>query len=143
MHQHVEMTKGGLWRELLLVSRLAQHGHQPAQLRHGAPTCRLDREQRFAGLFRLPVQCLPSRACLQHHQADAVRHDVVQLTGDSRALVGDGGLDLLLLLGLQLGRAGLEAVPTQSTAAQRLAKGPRDRIEHPLSGRLIEAAWQR
>ena len=69
--------------------------------------------------------------------------DVVELARDAGSLVCDCRLDLDLLLGLQLGRASLQAVAAQHAAAERLTKRPGDRIEDPFSGGLVEAAWQR
>jgi len=33
-YQQAEVTEAGLWRQLVVISRLTQHGNQPAQLRH-------------------------------------------------------------------------------------------------------------
>ena len=84
---------------------------------------------------------MPHRADLQHHDADRVGDDVVQLARDPRALLGDRdpGRGLALALGVRralLGRLGLRGAP-----AQREAGEPGDheqgRAEDQVAGRVV------
>ena len=76
-------------------------------------------------------QLVPDRADLQHHHADGVGDDVVQLARDPRALLGDrdarGRLPLPLgVRGALLGRLGLLGPLAQGEAGE-----PADREQRP------------
>ena len=53
------------------------------------PACST-RPERVAVLVQRVRQLVPDRADLEHHDADGVRDDVVELARDARALLGDG-----------------------------------------------------
>ena len=88
----VEAAEPGLRRELGTVVVLAAHrAEQPAHLAER----RSGRSARRRAARRRPRrsarrQPVPDGADLQHHDADRVGDDVVQLAGDPGALLGDG-----------------------------------------------------
>ena len=82
-------------------------------------------------LERLPVlrersrELVPDGADLEHHHADGVGDDVVQLARDPRALLGDGDAGRRLALALGLGRALLRRLGLLGPLAQREARRAR------------------
>ena len=66
------------------------------RLVQGLTTHLFDKQQRLCGPSGIQGEVLPRRSCMQDHHADAVRHDVVQLAGDSLPLLGDRGEHMLL-----------------------------------------------
>ena len=95
------------------------------------------RERRAARLLdvleRLPVRCervgepVPDRSDLEHHHADGVGDDVVQLAGDPCALLGDRDAARGVPLALGLYRAHLRRFGLLGALAQREAGEPADR----------------
>ena len=87
------------------------------------------------GLRRLRArrQVAPRRARLDHHDADGVGDDVVQLAGDARPFLGDtfAGEEVAFALG-PLGPVG-EGLDVQTAPAQVVAEHERRR-EHPERG---------
>ena len=82
-----------------------------AELGDGLLTGVLDGAQRLARGLRVAVEQVLGGAGLDHHDADAVRDDVVQLAGDPGALRGDGVPDPRLLV------LGQPARPSSDSAA--------------------------
>ena len=74
-------------------------------------------------------QPVPDGAGLQHHHADRVGDDVVQLAGDPGALLGDGDARRHLALALGLARALLRRLGLHGPLALREAAEPGER-EH-------------
>ena len=84
---------------------------------------------------------MPDRADLEHHHADRVGDDVVELARDPRALLGDGdaGRRLALALGVRrafLGRLGLLGPLAQGEAGEP-ADREQERDEDELARRVI------
>ena len=81
---------------------------------------------------------MPDGADLEHHHADGVGDDVVELARDPRALLGDGDARRRLALPLGLGRARLGRLGLLGPLAQREAGEPddreQDRDEDELAG---------
>ena len=94
-------------RELELVAVAAHRAEQAAHLRQRCASGPLDVLERVAVVRELVGQPVPHGADLEHHHADRVRDDVVQLAGDPRALLGDGEARRRLALALRLRRARL------------------------------------
>ena len=84
---------------------------------------------------------MPDGADLQHHHADGVGDDVVQLAGDPRALLGDRDPRRRLALPLGLGGAQLRRLGLLGPLAQGEAGEPgdreQDRDEDELAGRVV------
>jgi hypothetical protein len=79
------LAGGQIW----LVVEPAQHPQQAPQLGERLAAGRLDGVEGLTGLVGLQREHPPAAARLDHHHADAVRDDVVQLTRDPRALLGE------------------------------------------------------
>ncbi len=83
-------------------------------------------------------QLVPDRADLEHHHADRVGDDVVQLACDPRALLGDRDACGRLALPFGLGRADLGRLGLLGALAQGKACGPAmrevDRDQDELGG---------
>lgn len=97
----------GCEREILV---LPQHAEQPPHLGQCLSSCPLDRQQRLACGLAALAEGHPLRACLDNHDRDAVRHDVMELTRDSRPLLRDREPRCLLVLPLKSVGSQLETV---------------------------------
>jgi hypothetical protein len=98
--QVTQTAQPGLRRERGLDVALAQQSEQPAQLGHGLPTAQFNRLERLRGGPQARRQD-PALGCgLHDDDAQAVRDDVVQFTGDSGplGLDGTGGPGFLVTL---------------------------------------------
>ena len=69
----------------------------------------LDGVEGLPRLGRVRLERVSRAARLQHDDADRVRHDVVELAGDARALLRDGRARLLLALDDELALAAAPA----------------------------------
>ena len=87
----------------------------------------LDALQRLAVVGELVRELVPHGADLEHHHADGVGDDVVQLARDPRPLLGDGDAGGRVPLPLGLGRAPLGRLGLLGPLAQREAREPGDR----------------
>ena len=76
----------------------AEDAEQPPQLQHRLARSLLDRLQRLPRPLGIAVEHAFGGAGLESDHADGVGDDVVQLTRDSRALLGDRGLRLAFQL---------------------------------------------
>ena len=89
-HQRVEAVEPGLGRQLEpSPSRRITASSRRISVRAARPACSTPL-QRVAVLGAGVGELVPDGADLQHHHADGVRDDVVQLPRDPRALIGDG-----------------------------------------------------
>ena len=97
--QQVEVGDPRLGREAIRGFGLAQDPEQPAHVgQRGAPGL-LDTLHRFAGPIGAgPVEHLVGSLGLDNHDADIVRHDVVQLAGDASALGSHRGRGAVVAL---------------------------------------------
>jgi len=98
----------------------------------------LHRRQRAAGALGGLRQQLLGRADLDHHDADRVGDDVVQLPRDPGPLGRHRRMNPGLLLGLEPRRAPLQLGGAQPALAQRPAQQPRtpehDGYVHEIAG---------
>ena len=85
-----------------------------------------DVPERVAVLRELVGQPVPHRADLEHHDADRVRDDVVQLACDPRALLGDRDAGGRLAFAFGLVRPRLGGFGLRGSLAQREADEPAD-----------------
>ena len=103
------------------------------------PACSTARE-RVAVLAERVGQPVPHGADLEHHHADGVGDDVVQLAGDARALLGDGDAGGGGALPLGLGRPRLRRFGLLRSLAHRKSGEPAEteqqRDEYQLAGRV-------
>ena len=138
LEQGVEPVEPGLRRQLEALAVVAHRAEQPAHLGERRAAGLLDAAERLAVLLQRLGKVVPDGADLQHHHADRVGHDVVELARDARALLGDGDArrDLALALGARgalLGGLGLRGALAQGdsrrarrsrTATGRKMKSP-------------------
>ncbi len=98
LDQRVELREAGLRPECGFGVGAAQQAEHATKLAERlAPRAR-DRDESLARTVGIVLQQRLARLGLYHHRADAVRHDVVQLTRQPGALVGDRrALSCLLL----------------------------------------------
>jgi hypothetical protein len=78
-------------RVILTALRRGQQAEQVTQFGHRIPPGGLDGSQRRRGIVGIRDQHLAGGASLDHHQADAVADNVVQLPGDPGPLGLDSG----------------------------------------------------
>ena len=127
VQQRLDPVEAGLGRQVDPFAVLAQRAEQVAHLRERRAARLLD------VLERLTVRCarvgepVPDGAHLEHHHADGVGDDVVQLAGDPRALFGDSDAARGVPLALGLRRAALRRLGLLGSLAQREAREPADR----------------
>ena len=126
VQQRVEAVETGLRNELDLVLVAPHCGKETAHLGERGPAGPLDAPERVAVVGPRVGKLVPDGAHLQHHHADGVGDDVVELAGDPSALLrhGDAGRYLALALrpdSADLGRLGL-------LGALRAARSPRSRL---------------
>lgn len=81
--QLAELRQTRLGREGQRPAVLAQDTQQPPHLGDGLTAALLDRQQRLAHAAGLALEHLARGAGLEHHQADVVGDDVVELSGDA------------------------------------------------------------
>ena len=80
LDQPGQVRQAGRRGRRLLGPQQAEH---PVQVVQGPPAGRLDGQQRVTRALRVAVEHRSGRTGLQHHQAHAVSHNVVQLAGDA------------------------------------------------------------
>jgi hypothetical protein len=105
--QLVDASQARLWSKGQLRVVLTQHSEQAAHLGQRLLPGALNLIERPAGLNGAGGQFAPAAARLQHHDADGVRDDVMQLPRDSRALLRNGLARLGVALALQFYRSSL------------------------------------
>src|SRR5207247_1542414 len=88
------------------------------------PARLLDHEQRLPLLRLIGSEQSPCRRRLHGHHADAVSDDVMQLAGDTRALVRDGRVRTLLPLAFGLSGTLLRLRGLPELATDREPDGP-------------------
>ena len=101
-HELLEVLEARLRRERRRLLRPAQNADEAAHLGERLPAGLLDHLERLALLLLLGPQQPANGRGLDGHDADAVPDDVVQLTGEPRALLGDRLARPLLALPLEL-----------------------------------------
>ena len=127
VQQRVEAVEARLGHELDLVLLAAHGGQQAAHLGERRPAGPLDAPERVAVLGQRVGKLVPDRAHLEHHHADRVGDDVVELAGDPRALLGHRDARRRLALPLRPDRADLGRLGLLGALAQREARDPGDR----------------
>ena len=130
LEQRVEPAEAGLGRELELVVVAAQRPEQEAHLGERGAAGLLDAAQRIRLLAERRGKLVPDSADLEHHHADRVGDDVVELAGDPRALLRDGDARSRLAIPLGLCRTCLGSLGLLGPLAQREARQPSDREHH-------------
>ena len=108
-----------------LLVLAAHRAEQAAHLGERGAAGPLDALQRLAVLGLRLGELVPDRADLEHHHADGVGDDVVELAGDARALLGDGDARRGVPLALGLCRALLGGLGLLGALAQREARRAR------------------
>ena len=136
--ERVEALEARL-RGQLGVRALTAHGaEEPSHLGEGRAARLLDAAQRVLLLGELPGQLVPDGAHLEHHHADRVGDDVVQLACDPRPLLGDGHAGCRFALPLRLARAHLRGLGLLDPRLEREPRQPADpeqeRDEDDLAG---------
>ena len=126
VEQRAQVVEPRLRAELHAVAVAAHRAKEVAHLRERGAAGPLDALERFAVVRVLLGKVVPDGADLQHHHAEGVSHDVVELAGDVRALLGHrnagGGVALPFCLGGPLlGRHGL-----RGAFLQRESREPAD-----------------
>jgi len=120
LHELAEATQAGLGGQDGLLVELAQHPQQTPQLGERLTAGRLDRVEGLAGLVGVQGQHPPAAPRLDHHHADPVRDDVVQLTRDPRAFLGDRGAGPFLPVKLEL--VGSRLLPSGPALSRQLCR---------------------
>ena len=92
---------------------------EPAHLGERRAPGLLDAPERLAVLGERVGELVPDGADLEHHHADRVGDDVVELARDPRALLRDGDARRRLALALGLDRALLRRLGLLGALAQR------------------------
>ena len=139
VQQRVEAVEAGLRPELHFVPVVSHRGQEASHLGERRAAGALDAPERFAVLVERVGELVPDGADLEHHHADGVRDDVVELACDPRALLRDrdAGRCLALALGLDralLRRLGLLGALTQGVAGEPGHHEP-ERDEDEVAGR--------
>ena len=139
LQQRVEAVEARLGRELDVVAVAAHRAEQAAHLGERRAAGLLDAVERIRVLGERLGKLVPDGADLEHHHADGVGDDVVELARDPRALLGDGDARRRLALPLGLRRACLRGLGLLGALAQGEAGEPADREqerdEDELAGR--------
>ena len=120
-------SRPGLRGELDVLAVGAHRAEQAAHLGQRRAAGLLDAPQRVAVLRERLGEPVPDGADLEHHHADRVGDDVVELACDPRALLGDGDARRRLALPLGLRGAQPPPPPPLGPLAQREAGQPGDR----------------
>jgi hypothetical protein len=125
-------------------SPVAAHGgQQAAHLAQGRAAGLLDPLERLAVLGEGIGELVPDGADLEHHHADGVGDDVVELARDPRPLLGHRDAGRRVPVPLGLGRAHLGRIGLRGALAHREARQPADpeqqRDEDQLAGRVCGA----
>ena len=126
VEQRVEAVEAGLRQELGLVPFAAHGGQETAHLGERGPAGSLDALERIAVLGRRIGEVVPDGADLEHHHADGVGDDVVELAGDPRALLCHRDACCRLTLALGVGRAFFRRFRLLRTFTQGVARDPGD-----------------
>ena len=140
VEQRVEAVEAGLGHELGFVPFAAHGGEETAHLGERCPAGPLDASERIAVLGHRVGELVPDGADLEHHHADGVGDDVVELAGDPRALLCHRDACGRLALALGLGGALFRRFGLLGTLTQGVARDPGD---HEPEGNEDEVAdWR-
>jgi hypothetical protein len=90
LEERVETVEAWLWHERDLVTVVAHRPEETTHLGERSATGPLDASQSLAVVGELFGELVPDSPDLEHHHADRVRHDVVELARDPRPLLGHG-----------------------------------------------------
>ena len=141
VEQRVEPIEARLGDELGLVAFAAHGREQAPHLGKCGPARLLDSSERLAVLRQRIGELVPDGAHLEHHHADGVGDDVVELAGDPRTLLGHGDACRRLALALGLDRAGLGrlglALPFAESEAGEPGDAEQERDEDELAVRCL------
>ena len=129
LQQRVEAAEAGLRSQLHVLGPLAHGAEEAAHLAERVAAGLLDARERLPVPLQLGRQLVPHGPDLEHHDADGVRDDVVQLAGDPRALLRDGDTGRRLALPLRVIGTRLRHLGVHGALAQGQATEPRDREE--------------
>ena len=120
VQQRVEAVEAGLGHELDLVALAAHGAEETPHLGERRAPGPLDALERLAVLGERIGELVPDGADLEHHHADRVGDDVVELARDARALLGHR--DACGRLALALGLAARSSAASACSARSRSAK---------------------
>jgi hypothetical protein len=129
LDQGVEALEAGLGRQIRVLT-VVHRAEEPAHLRERRPARLLDVLERVAVRRQLSGEVVPDGADLEHHHADGVGDDVVELARDPRALLGHGEAGGRLALPFCLARPLLRLLGLSGPLAQREAREPPDSEQH-------------
>ena len=141
LDQVAEAGQAGRRLPLGLVVVGPEDADQPAEFGQRRPPGGLDLDECVPGRGPFLPEREPLGAGLQHHQAQGVADDVVQLAGDPRPLAGHRQAGVLRALPLQLVREHGEFRGLPSPAAHEAARQPRgdgQRAHHDEVLRLVD-----
>ena len=105
VQQCVEAVEAGLRHELHFLPFASHRGQEASHLGERRAAGPLHAPERFAVLGERVGELVPDGADLEHHHADGVGDDVVELARDPRALLRDRDARRCLTLALGLDRA--------------------------------------
>ena len=127
LQQRVKAVEPRLRSELDAFPVFPHRVQQVTHLRQGGASRLLDAYQRLAILGQRGWELVPDGSDLEHHHADGVGDDVVQLTRDPGPFLGhcDPGRGVALPLGL--GRPRLRCLGLHGTLAYGETRDPADR----------------
>jgi hypothetical protein len=120
--QRVEPVDTRMGREFEAIAVAAHRPEQAAHLGKGSAAGLLDASKGIPVLREHIRELVPNGADLEHHDADGVSDDVVELARDPRPLLGDRDARRCLPLLLGLGRAYFGRLGLLGPLAQRVAR---------------------
>ena len=135
------LSRPGWGASSSVLAVAAHRAEQAAHLGERRAAGPLDAPQRLLVLAERVGQLVADGADLEHHHADGVGDDVVQLARDPRALLGDRDARRGLALALGVRRALLRRLGLRGALAQREAGEPGDREQRPGVKTKSPAAW--
>ena len=120
VEQRVEAVEARLGRELDVVPVAAHRAEETAHLGERRAAGLLDAPERIAVLGRRIGKLVPDGADLEHHHADGVGDDVVELARDPRTLLRhrDACRRLALALGVRRALSAASACSARSRSAK-------------------------
>ena len=139
-----EKVETGLRGKVVAVAVSPEHAEQPAHLGHGVACGGFHRGQVVdLVLMLVGAQSAPYGPRLDDHRADAVRHHVMELSGDAGTLPFDGLPFPLDRLGPEVLRDAAEMVDARIAPAEDVADGPRASVDQGCELEIREGAARR
>ena len=125
--ERVDPAQARLWRQHRPTVRIPERADHPPHLRERLAPGPFDGEQRLALLLLLGTEQPTHAGRLDRHHADAVAHDVVELSGDPRAFLNDGTQRVGFTVALSDDRPRLRGLRLVGGPAEHEAGEPADR----------------